>query len=139
MIQALGVAPTTIIPSSGDFTSGEFLTIIGALGLLIAPLAAAIVSIIVALRTGKKAEDIQKAIGQLPAGQTVMAAVVETQAKTENLVTKVDAVHAAANSTLTAANKAREVVEDKLEVTMKEVNALKEVIRDLKSQRDKPA
>jgi len=137
-VEIFGAVVVTPSADIGGFSASELLTIIGALGLLIAPLAAAIVSIIVALRTGRKADDIQKAIGgPLPEGRTVMAAFAEGAARTEKLATKVDEVHTAANSTLAAANKAREVVEDKLNVTMREVAALKEVIKDLKSERDK--
>lgn len=90
------------------FTAEQLLTIIGAIGVLVAALGAVIVNIIVALKTGQKADVLIH--------------------KTEEVANKVDQVHTLTNSNLSS-------VKAELTGTQNELKLLTQTIADLKSER----
>lgn len=94
------------------YTAPELLTIIAAVGVLVAGGAASIVSIIVALRTGGK------------------LTVVES--KTDALIGKVDQVHEVSNSNLSA-------LKLELSTANSQIGQLRELVMDLKAEREKAA
>lgn len=104
---------------SEGYSAAELITIIAALGVFVTGVGAVIVNIVVALRSSHK-----------------LATVIE---KTDNLSGKVDVqsgkieqVHTLTNSNLSA-------VKAELSSAVREIVSMKEVITDLKAERDKVA
>lgn len=94
------------------YTAPEILTFIAAIGVLVTGLGAVVVNIIVALRSGAK---IDVAL-----------------AETKGLVSQVKEVHTLTNSNLSA-------VKAELATAAAQIQALRDVIQDLKSERSKAA
>jgi len=94
------------------YTAPEILTFIAALGVLLTGLGAVIVNIIVAVRTGAKLD--------------------VTLSETKGLVSQVKEVHTLTNSNLSA-------VKAELAIAAAQIQALRDVIQDLKFERSKAA
>lgn len=99
------------------YTSAELITIIAAFGVLITTIGGVAVSIITSSRNARKTDN-------------VATVVAETFAETKAVAGKVDQVHTLTNSNLSA-------VKAELREAATEIKALRDVVQDLKSEREK--
>lgn len=97
---------------SENYSASEMMAIIGGIGVVITAIGVAVVNVIVALRSSQK-----------------LATVIE---KSDKLIGQVEQVHTLTNSNLSA-------VKAELSSAIKEIVSMKDVITDLKSERDKVA
>jgi len=110
MTDSLVLALQETAPVAAGYTAGEVMMFFGAVGILVPIVAAAVVSIIVSLRTGPKLDVAAK--------------------KADTLIASVERVHDATNSGLTA-------VRSELTTANALNMQLRDIITDLKSERAK--
>lgn len=104
---------------SEGYSAAELITIIAALGVFVTGVGAVIVNIVVALRSSHK-----------------LTTVIE---KTDNLSGKVDVQSGKIEQVHTLTNSNLSSVKAELSSAVKEIVSMKEVITDLKAERDKAA